>query len=210
MFSTCRIYQRIQSIIFTLAHQHWPDYTLLEFNEIPTLLDTYNPITVFHTVTIWAMWRSWSSYMFDDETRLTLTDPETFIKTTITYIQIEFVQRIFEMCPVIQWLDIVESRTDTFVPEKEFLLIHTKKVKANPDKLIMVNGEIHPKIKEWIGTGHLISVEQHHHRPRLRINYQHWAPHNLPPGVGITQPMSLRGQGIARPTVVGAEAEQRR
>ena len=206
MFSTCPVYIQIQQLLLTLAQRHWPQYTSLEFNDIPTLLSDYNPISIFHIITLWAMWRSWSSYMFDNDNRITPVDRVKFIKTTITYIQIEFVQRIYEMCPVIQWLQVLDQRSDTHIPEKEFLLIHTQKIKTNPDKLIMINGEIHPKIKEWIGTGYLISVEQSHHRPRLRINYQPWSPHNLPPGVGIPQPLSLAGQGIARPTVVGAEA----
>ena len=92
--------------------------------------------------------------------------------------------------------------------EKEFLLVHTKRVRPNPDRLITLNGQIHPKIIEWIGTGHLMTIEYEHnfHRPRLRINYQPWTTFNLPPGVGNTESLPPRGQSIARPLYVGAEA----
>ena len=152
---------------------------------------------------IWALWKQWSAYMYAPEYPHP-ANTDHFTKSVMTNLQIEFVQRIYEMNPAIQWLTILDNRSKDLVPEKEFLLVHTKKVRTNPDSLALNKDDIHPIINKWLGTEFLISVDRTHHRPRLRINYRPWSQYNFPPGVGYTQPPALQGWSATRPTVVGA------
>ena len=155
---------------------------------------------------LWAIWRHWASYMYNPEFPHP-TNVDHFTKSVMTYLQIEFVQRIYEMNPAIQWLEVLEQRSKHNIPEKEFLLIHTKKVRTNPDSLAINEESIHPTIKQWLGNEYLITVDKTYHRPRLRVEYRHWTRYNLPQGAGGTQPPALQGWGVTRPTVVGAGAE---
>ena len=188
MFNSCVIAVQIWQIASHLAEQQWEDYEPFEYNLVPTLLNSYKPVDIFHLCFLWGLWRHWLDQFLNEE-------PESIENDMITYIietaQKEFIKRVCEIKPVTQWLKILENRRTSDgegnrpVPEKMFLLRHTTMIRTNPRSIILKKeSEIDPLILNWTAKEHLLIIDHSFHRPRLRINYAPWSFFLPPPQVG--------------------------
>ena len=188
MFSTCVIAVHIWQIASHLAEGHWADYEPFEYNLIPTLLNSYNPVDIFHLCFLWGLWRHWLDQFLSE-------DPEDVESDQITYIveiaQKEFIKRICEIKPMTQWLRMVANRRvaenegEQAIPEKMFLLRYATMVRTNPKSILLKNEtKIDPLILKWTANEHLLMIDYTFHRPRLRINYAPWSLFLPPPLVG--------------------------
>ena len=97
---------------------------------------------------------------------------------------------------IIQWMRIVadrrgsnpeaaDHRAQQWASEKEFLLIHSNSIDANPEGITADDGSEPPEFADWIGRGTLIKAEETLGRPRkLIFNHHEWPDHDLPPDLG--------------------------
>jgi len=162
-------------------------------NDIPTLLSKYEAIKLFHLSAQYTLWTNWCKLFYEEHTQ---PFKDNWVKHVTQDFQQQFNKRIAEAPAAVQWVTIAqEHRTkkkdEVKIPEKEFLLVHTHKVKTRSRTVPMVDGDIHPLILEWIGNSYLVEiVDGSHHRPRLRpnqptqpqlrIKFAAWAQHIIP------------------------------
>ena len=197
MFSTCPNTNTFWNKVNTLGTEHWGDqYKKFQYNDIIYILDEYDPIKLFHISALWAIWRTWCCFFYEDQT------PEfvaNWQQKLIKEFQDQFVKRIAEAPATVQWVALAQDRrndpnlNNKNIPEKEFLLIHTQSISTSKKYLPMVEGELHHLIKLWIGKSILVEVKDlSFHRPRLRINFGAWT--------GILDPVPVNNIPINIPT----------
>jgi exonuclease III len=175
MFNTCPRVREYWRVVNTQGRAHWGnEYYNLITNDIPTLLSKYQAIKLYHLSALWALWTNWCKLFYEEPTQ-DYTD--NWVKHATQDFQKQFVKRIAEAPAAVQWVTIAqEHRTKkkedkVKVPEKEFLLVHTHRVKTRSKTLPTVDGNTHPLILEWVGNSYLVEiVDGSHHRPRLRPN----------------------------------------
>ena len=177
-------------------------------NDVPVLLNVYDPVSLFHISLMWAVWRVWTTYFYNED--LDEVHFYDWNEVVLDFFVTEVARRIGEAIPVVQWLDVYKHRHDTEeqgekrMPEKEFLIRQATAVKANLSHIPrgLEGEEIHPEIQKWIGNSYLVEVNRHYHRPRLRIKYDVLSLVCSPQDEGIIPPLAQMGQGIQQPLAV--------
>ena len=181
IFESCTKTMEFWAKVDHLGSQHWRQYTPLEYEYIPTILNTYDPISLFHLSGLWALWVTWCPFFYEERSSDEVEEYKAnWVRLLMAEMKKQFIQRACEAPSMIQWIRIVEDRRTSFesqspehVPEKEFLLIHTHLVKTNESRI-----ELHEHKEAWICKGFLLSIDTTtYHRPRLRIHHNVWTPH---------------------------------
>ena len=99
IFKHCPVTQAFIALVDEKGGLHWPDYQVYDYNEIPTLLNSYNAQAMYQLSALWAMWRLWSSYFHDKE--FDLLDQayleDKWVKQMGSYMHLEFIKRIYEL-----------------------------------------------------------------------------------------------------------------
>jgi hypothetical protein len=181
IFSTCLKAREVWRLVNSLGRAHWAhNYSDFDYNQIPTILNEYEPHLLFQLGTIWSIWCQWTKYMYDSE--FSPRDLADWTPQVLLSVKNEFIKRIYEMKPMTQWIDIVADRKIKRhddngrvmrISEKQFLLVQAHMVKTNP-KYIDTPEQGNANAMKWIGTQHLLEQDTTHHRPRLRIKHQLW------------------------------------
>ena len=140
----------------------------------------YTPIRLFHVSMIWAIWKQWCTFMYEEN-----YDPNSDWTTSVLKLfKKELIRRLYESMSVIQWLKVADKNRrvdgERTVPEKEFLLIWANTVNTNPIAIDAPNGEIDPIMMAWLGKEEIISIDRLYHRPRLRFNHSKYASYAFP------------------------------
>jgi hypothetical protein len=180
--------------IDNLGSAHWGDYTPLDPNEIPVLLNKYHPMSLLHLSTLWALWTQWCSYFHEEH--FPHSDSLEWVVQVITKARDEFRARLYESCSAIQWIQLVADRRLASknqdeeasgvprVSEKEFLLIHSNTVLTNCDHIRLNGSSLSEEMFLWLGNKVLISLEGDEQRPKLKFNMYHWDAYTRPPDPG--------------------------
>lgn len=168
--------------IDNLGERHWEDYKPLKFNDIPIILNQYDPIALYHVSALWAIWVTWCTYFHEDmDNAEREAYKASWYRRMMMEMKKQFTLRVIEAPAMTQWIEIVKERRTggdplgegTSIPEKEFLLVHSNKVVTNPDKITM-----NEHLQKWIAKEHLLSLDHRmFHRPRLRIHHEVWHPY---------------------------------
>ena len=152
IFKTCPVTREIYRGIDALGLKHWGSkYWNLDYNEIPVLFQSYQPVALYHISALWGLWRVWTTHFFEaDYEQLSRTE---WIKTAIVYFFKEVVHRIWECMPIIQWIKLQQSRHDSDsehkIPEKEFLLKQGSLICPNMSNILPgENTEFHPLVND--------------------------------------------------------------
>ena len=182
MITTCPKSVEFMGTIDNLGERHWEDYTPLKFNDIPTILNQYDPIALYHVSALWAIWVTWCTYFHEDmDNAEREAYKASWYRRMMMEMKKQFTLRVIEAPAMTQWIEIVKERRTggdplgegTSIPEKEFLLVHSNKVVTNPDKITM-----NEHLQKWIAKEHLLSLDHRmFHRPRLRIHHEVWHPY---------------------------------
>jgi hypothetical protein len=172
---------------------HWEDeYFFIEENHIPTLLTTYNPVSLYHLSALWAIWVHWCKYFHDPE-NFSYSDRWDWVDTIMVNTRDQVRMRIQESDSAVSWLKIVSERriqikdkdpeasVEARAPEKEFLLVHSQNISTNLEG-IKVGVNSPEEIRMWIGTEYLIKlVYREGPCPRMKFMYHPWEVHTRPP-----------------------------
>ena len=189
MFFECPTTVEVWKNINELGSVHWRDYTPLVPNEIPVLLNNYDPVNLLHLSTLWALWVQWCSYFHEED--FPYSDIGVWVAQIMTKARDEFRARLYESCSAIQWLHLVAERRSTpsdpdapvraKISEKEFLLVHSNTIITNSDHINLNGSSLSQEIIHWIGNGVLISMEGEAQRPKLKFNIYLWDIYTRPP-----------------------------
>ena len=100
----------------------------------------------------------------------------------LTKLKEQFYKRIPEAPSMTQWIKLAQSRrTDSEgdsdnpiqnTSKKDFLLIHTQRIKTNANHLICDDEGPDPDIMKWIGKTHLVTIDYdalNGNKPRLKL-----------------------------------------
>ena len=61
--------------------------------------------------------------------------------------------------------------------KKDFLLIHTQRIRTNAKHLVCDDEGADPNIMKWIGKGHLVTIDYdalNGNKPRLKLSHAPW------------------------------------
>jgi hypothetical protein len=194
MFFDCSEARALWEHLDVLGKAHWGDaYTTLTQNEIPVLLNQYNPIALFHLSALWAMWAHWCRYFHDDDDSFSWSDQFEWVDTVMIKTRDQLRMRVQEAHSAVQWVEIVQERRlhkkdrnpsaslASKATEKEFLLIHSQHINTNSEN-ININGNTPPAITAWFGHQHLIKLHsQTGCNPKMEFNFHAWEAHTRPP-----------------------------
>ena len=189
MLITCEHIQSIWIVIDKLGSTHWDEYFPLQYEQIPVILESYEPINLFHVSAIWAIWVTWCKFFYDPDP---VGDWGVHI---LSKFKEQLHKRVAEAPGMTQWLKLAQDRRTVLeegteqsintIPEKEFLLIHSQSIKTNSMHLICTGGELDPNIEKWIGNGHLLVLDYdslNGNKPRFRLKKEPWI-YLVPPEV---------------------------
>jgi exonuclease III len=192
MFFYCESAKAIWEEIDILGHSHWDEYIPLVKNDVPTIINDYDPIRLFHLSTLWAMWVHWCKYFHNPED---FTDDDLYLWINIVIISArdQLRMRVQESFSAVQWLRIVEDRRihsqdkaapvalEAKAPEKEFLLVHSQNINTNAE-FVTINGFTPREIEWWYGNNVLVKLDGNIDvNPRMVFNYHPWDPYTRPP-----------------------------
>jgi hypothetical protein len=200
MFQACALATRVWAEMDRIGTLQWGNnYTPFVYNEVPVLLQEYDPVAIYKVGILWAIWTQWTDFMYDPE--FTQEDQNNWVQMVVTRAKAEFYKRIYEMSPMIKWVEIVadrkikrrddDDRTEK-TPEKEFLLVQAQSINTNP-RVIDPENEM---VKKWLGTHYLLEVHTQHHRPRLRIKHHIWQQHIQALGARPPSPPPIRNSNV--------------
>ena len=195
MFFTCTIIQDVWNYIDNIGYLAWPAYTMYKPNDPPHLLREYSPSNLLKLSTLWAIWTTWTTLFFQDRDEVPPLPPGAWYPIILNKAKAEFIKRIYEAAAMIQWIKLIADRRDTspgadspysMLSEKEFLLVHSQSINANPEGITPDDGVVPPEYADWVGHGTLIKAEETLGRPRkLIFNHHEWPNQNLPPDVSV-------------------------
>ena len=191
IFAECPLIQAIWTKIDALGSAHFPIYTPFTLDTVLDICQEYQPVRLYHMSAIWAIWRMWCTFMYDDD----YEPQDNWEKTILNTFKEELIKRIYESVTAMEWLEIAKLNrqhdNSRQVPEKEFLLIWAQSVTTNPTNI--------QALGKWIGNKIIVTIDNSFHRPRLRIQHaliQSWL--NLggdlpPPHWNPSQPAFVAG-----------------
>ena len=124
-----------------IGEQHWAGYKSLDYEHVPTILTTYDPISLFHMSGLWALWVTWCSFFYEERSDDEKEDyTSNWVRLLMAEMKKQFIKRVCEAPAMTQWIKIVEDRTTSMedqsnrIPEKEFLLVHSHLMTPSIDK----------------------------------------------------------------------------
>jgi hypothetical protein len=192
MFFYCESSKVIWEELDTLGLSHWDEYIPLIKNDVPTILNDYNPIRLFHLSALWALWVHWCKY-FHNPDEFTDDDLHFWTNTVIIDTRDQFRMRMQESFSAVQWIHIVEDRRmhskdreqamsmEARAPEKEFLLVHSQNINTNAE-FVTINNSTPYEIQCWYGNSILVKLDGNLGvNPRMVFNYHPWDPYTRPP-----------------------------
>ena len=164
------------ALIDALGHAHWGyNYEKFSYNKIPVLIKEYDPITQYQVSALWALWRLWAEYFFDNDSCLGRETDSVlevrWLREAVKLMHSEYVKRIYELAAISQWMVIAKGKGR--MREKQFLLVEIHKVNTNPTS-ISEGPEIPPELTYWIGNEYLVKVDRLYHRPLLKVMHNIW------------------------------------
>jgi hypothetical protein len=191
MFYACPAIQEIWQFIDNIGAVGWTNYELFDPNDPPHLLRLYTPTNMIKLCTLWAIWTTWTHSFFN--TDAPPIPPEAWHSFVINKAKGEFIKKVYELPPMIQWIKIAADRRDPtlrgqglIIPEKEFLLNHSQSIDANPENITDDSGVIPPEFADWIGRGTVLKPQGDLGHPRkLIFNHHEWPSLNMPPDVQL-------------------------
>ena len=192
MFFECPHSQTVWEEINSLGSSHWDNYTPLEPNEIPVILNDYSPQKLLQLSTLWALWTHWCKYFHDPE-NFTYEDRWEWANIILINTRDQFLMRLHEAHSAIQWLHIISERRihskdktsdappSAKAPEKEFLLIHSQNINTNAVN-IKINENTPLEFLAWIGNQYLIKLDiRDNANPKVKFNFHPWEAYTRPP-----------------------------
>ena len=198
MFHDCIFAYDIWKTVNELGHLVWPKYSDFDYNEIPALLNWYSPPMLLQASALWAMWRVWCNYFYETDPELqVLDDYIKWYNTTIDYIKEFLLKRLYEAGPMIKWIQIIQDRRESrrddpelnapFIPEKEFLLVYSQAIDANPSYTTPSGGDraYNPdaSFEAWVGNATLFSFDDpNSQHKKIKIDHSKWPAHRTAPG----------------------------
>ena len=208
MLMDCTYTKSMWCLIDQLGSKHWNDYKPLVYDQIPNILEVYEPINIYHTSALWSLWVTWCKHFYDAK------PIHDWKKEIFTQLKKQFHKRIAEAPSMTQWIKLVQNRrsrsrsvqndSSEHVSEKGFLLFHTQSIKSNLPHLVCDENGPNPNILKWIGNGLLVTIDYdalHGNKPRLKLNHLPWIdlvhpndPSTPPPSGWISSlPLSVLG-----------------
>ena len=76
----------------------------LVYDQIPNILEVYDPIKLYHVSAIWAIWVTWCKHFYD------ATPISDWKKEIFTQLKKQFYKRIAEAPSMTQWIKLVQNR----------------------------------------------------------------------------------------------------
>jgi hypothetical protein len=78
-----------------LGEQHWAGYKPLDYEHIPTILTTYDPISVFHMSGLWALWVTWCSFFYEERSDDEKEDyTSNWVRLVMAEMKKQFIKRV--------------------------------------------------------------------------------------------------------------------
>jgi hypothetical protein len=175
MFDECLMAKSVWDEADQLGRSFWPEYENFNYEKDVTLLvHKYTPVSLFKMAVIWSLWRYWCEIFYERDNfspeRYSLIVPEIMLR-----VRDEMICRLLECRAVIQWLGILKDRrTDSEqtelkrTPEKQFLLVESQSVSANPADFDLPAEN--PFVAAWLGN----NVMCYMRGPKLVFNHGVW------------------------------------
>ena len=121
--SVCALHYELDTINNTLHYQsnsetgdqqQWADWEDMLPNMAPLNVSLssgtpmgagYTPIRLFHVSMIWAIWKQWCTFMYEEN-----YDPNSdWITSVLKHFKKELIRRLHESMSVIQWLKVADN-----------------------------------------------------------------------------------------------------
>ena len=67
MFFDCPRIRHIWEAIHRLGRRHFALYRECEMKDVLTICDEYDPVALYHLSAIWAIWKHWCEFAFDED-----------------------------------------------------------------------------------------------------------------------------------------------
>ena len=95
---------------------------------------------------------------------------------------------------MMQWIHLIQNRREErrdnpdvggpFIPEKEFLLVHSQSIEANPSSALLAQEDVPPdhkaSFKAWVGNSTLFSFKDPDSlHPKIMIDHSKWPGHKI-------------------------------
>ena len=176
-----------------MGTRHWQDYEKFSYDEIPVLLHSYEPQNLYKVSAIRSLWVTWCKFFNeheDDDPQMDVWIDDWLVHLIENFRE-QFYRRVSEAPAMIQWQQIAQERRTAFreegtqerIPEKEFLLVHSQKIKTNAE-FLPTQGELSQDdltaqlITKWVGNAFLLKLIDHDalhgNKPKFKLQHGVW------------------------------------